>query len=257
MNLWFERLERFDMNLSEIRKKAQQEKMAETGAVLPLAVNGAMEEPPRVEMAVEDVPESPGNAGTNERPPAGLVQQDAPVAADFDPISVIMAGRAAARGYVDKGQGEESRGDADSTEFNEFLCFRVAAERYAVDIMEIREIIKPRDVTEVPRMPQFISGVLSLRGIIIPLFDMRKRLGHAVGDSTGKERVIVVKMGEELSGVLVDEVMRVARLDAAAIEPPPAVLEGIDRDFVGGIGRIDGEMLILLNLGKILDMTLH
>lgn len=106
-------------------------------------------------------------------------------------------------------------------------------------------------------MPQFISGVLSLRGIIIPLFDMRKRLGHAVGDVTGKERVIVVKMGEELSGVLVDEVMRVARLDAAAIEPPPAVLEGIDRDFVGGIGRIDGEMLILLNLGKILDMTLH
>jgi len=66
----------------------------------------------------------------------------------------------------------------------------------------------------------------------------------------------VVNMGEEFCGVLVDEVIQVAKLDAAAIEPPPAVLEGIDRDFVEGIGNFDGKMLILLNLKKILDMNL-
>jgi purine-binding chemotaxis protein CheW len=245
------------MNLSEIRKKAQQEKMADTGSVPPIAGNPTQNGPACAETPAEAVAESPRNAGAEERRPPGILLPDTPVAADFDPISVILAGRAATRGDVDKGNGDGSRGDADGIEFNEFLCFRVAAEKYAVDIMDIREIIKPRDVTEVPRMPPFISGVLSLRGIIIPLFDMRKRLGHAVAEKSVKERIIVVNRGEELCGVLVDEVMRVARLDAAAVEPPPAVLEGIDRDFVGGIGRIDGEMLILLNLEKILDMTLH
>jgi len=58
------------------------------------------------------------------------------------------------------------------------LCFKVADEKYAVNIMEIKEIIKPRDLTEVPRVPPYVSGVLSLRGIIIPVFNMHKRLGH-------------------------------------------------------------------------------
>jgi purine-binding chemotaxis protein CheW len=144
----------------------------------------------------------------------------------------------------------------DDTEFQELLCFRVAAEKYAVNIMEIKEIIKAREVTEVPRVPDYVTGVLSLRGIIIPVFNMHKRLGHAVVQESGKERIIVVKKGDEFCGVLVDEVIQVARLAAASIEPPPAVLEGIDRDFVNGIGRFDGQMLILLNLGKILDLNL-
>jgi purine-binding chemotaxis protein CheW len=122
--------------------------------------------------------------------------------------------------------------------------------------MEIKEIIKPREVTEVPRVPFYVSGVLSLRGIIIPVFNMHKRLGHAVVQDSGKERIIVVKKGEEFCGVMVDEVIQVVRISPATIEPPPAVLDGIDRDFIGGIGRFDDQMLILLNLEKVLDLTL-
>ena len=166
-----------------------------------------------------------------------------------------MAGR-------DSGSGEEetlsasSAGSEHAYEFQQFLCFRVADEKYAVNIMDIKEIIKPREVTEVPRASVFISGVLSLRGIIIPVFDLRKRLGLSSAGETGKERVIVVKKDEEFCGALVDEVIQVARIAASAIEPPPAVLYGIDRDFVNGIGRFDKQMLILLNLEKILNVTL-
>lgn len=244
------------MNLSEIRKKAQQEKKADAGEALPPVGNGRQEIQAPVEMPAEPLSESPAAVSLEERRPAPPVQWEARAAEDIDPIAVIMAGRAAARGNDLAVHAEEQRGDADGVEYRELLCFRVAAELYATGIMEIREIIKPREVTEVPRMPPFVAGVLSLRGIIIPVFDMHKRLGHAVAEGTGKERIIVVNRGEENCGVLVDEVIQVARLEADSIEPPPAVLEGIDRDFVGGIGRIDGRMLILLNLEKILDMSL-
>jgi purine-binding chemotaxis protein CheW len=132
----------------------------------------------------------------------------------------------------------------------------VSAEEYAVNIMEIKEIIKPREITEVPRVPDFISGVLSLRGIIIPIFDMRRRLHLSSSEGGIKERIIVVSRGDELFGIQVDEVLQVVRISENLIEQPPAVLEGIDRDFVLGIGRHDSRMLIMLNLANILDVNL-
>jgi purine-binding chemotaxis protein CheW len=122
--------------------------------------------------------------------------------------------------------------------------------------MEIKEITKPREMTEVPRVPAFVLGVISLRGVIVPIFDLGQRLHLPPVTATGKARIIVVKKGEDLSGILVDEVIQVVKVPSAAIEQPPAVLEGIDREFVRGIGRHDGNMLILLHLGKILDLSL-
>lgn len=184
--------------------------------------------------------------------------EDKPAQAGFDPIAAMLEGRAKA-GYDDDafiGPGTGLEKDADDSQ--ELLCFRVASEEYALNIMEIKEIIKPREVTEVPRVPAFVSGVLSLRGIIIPIFDMTARLGLPREPSTGKERVIVVKNGEEgFCGILVDEVVQVVRIEDRFLEPPPTVLEGIDRDFVSGIGRFQGRMLILLNMEKILDITLY
>jgi purine-binding chemotaxis protein CheW len=173
----------------------------------------------------------------------------------FDPVRLMLEGRAKA------GQDDASSGPAVNLEeaaSQELLCFRVASEEYALNIMDIKEIIKPREVTEVPRVPPFVSGVLSLRGIIIPIFDMSARLGLTKGSCSGKERIIVVKNGEEgFSGILVDEVVQVVRIEDRFLEPPPTVLEGIDRDFVSGIGRYHGRMLILLNMEKILDITLY
>jgi purine-binding chemotaxis protein CheW len=173
----------------------------------------------------------------------------------YNPLSVLLAGRAA---LLDEENEDRDRAETEYVEeaLLEYLCFRVSHELYAVNILEIKEIIKPREWTEVPRAPHFVCGVISLRGVIIPVFDMRLRLGLPEVASTGKERIIVVRDKEGFCGILVDEVIQVVRIPVTSIEPAPAVLEGIDRDFVLGIGRQDGNMLILLSLENILDLTI-
>jgi len=169
----------------------------------------------------------------------------------FDPAAVILRGRQSAAGQ------EEVAHQAEHAEAGlELLCFRVASEDYAISIMDIKEIIKPREVTEVPRVPGFVKGILSLRGIIIPVFDMRLRLGLPEGTRSERERIIVVKRQSGFCGVLVDQVVQVVRIAEAGVEAPPVVLEGIDREFVQGIGRVAGRMLILLDMEKVLDVSL-
>lgn len=185
-------------------------------------------------------------------PPAPLAEK---VSRQFDPLAQLLAGRETAG--CDEDAVFMTTTAAETGEFQEFLCFRVAEENYAVNIMEIKEIIKPREVTEVPRVPRFVTGILSLRGIIIPVYDMRQRLGFPPLEETGKRRIIVVKRQDEFSGLMVDEVVQVVRIETGSIEPPPAVLDGIDREFVNGLGRFGGQMLILLNMEKILDIALH
>lgn len=243
------------MNLSEIRKKAQQEKVGSVGVSVSTPGFIPAEDAGTTAGPVEAAPEDLVKLDIAEIRPAPLTSPEAPSPPPFDPLALLLAGRAIARS--DGGmQTADLHTEHDGEDFQELLCFRVADEKYAVNIMEIKEIIKPREVTEVPRVPPYVSGVLSLRGIIIPVFNMRKRLGHAVAKDSGKERIIVMKKGEEFCGVMVDEVIQVVRISPATIEPPPAVLDGMDRDFVGGIGRFDGQMLILLNLDKVLDLNL-
>jgi purine-binding chemotaxis protein CheW len=169
----------------------------------------------------------------------------------FDPAAVILQGRQSAAGDEMENQVDQS---AEAS--LELLCFRVATEDYAISIMDIKEIIKPREVTEVPRVPDFVKGILSLRGIIIPVFDMRLRLGLAEGVHSERERIIVVKRLGGFVGVLVDQVVQVVRIAEEAVEAPPVVLEGIDREFIRGIGRVAGRMLILLDMEKVLDVSL-
>ncbi|NVN99608.1 MAG: chemotaxis protein CheW [Geobacteraceae bacterium] len=173
----------------------------------------------------------------------------------YNPLETILAGREAASEADESSLAQTNLYGFDDVE--EHLCFRIASEEYAISIMAIKEIIKPRDVTEVPRMPLFISGVISLRGVVIPVMDMRLRLSMPVSAPTGRERIVVLKQDSGFCGVLVDEVIQVARVKKSDIEAPPAVLDGIDRDFVAGLGRFDNRMLILLNLDTVLNIGVH
>jgi purine-binding chemotaxis protein CheW len=210
-----------------------------------------------------DLPAAP--VARAEEPPAlaaqpdGLLHGAAPQSrcgvAARDLLATIIAGR---ESVLEAETAElDKLSTAASAEIEEYLCFRVAEEEYAINILSIKEIIKPREVTEVPRMPAFISGVISLRGVIIPIMDMRCRLSLPTGVRTGRERVIVVKSGADFCGILVDWVVQVARIRRDEIEAPPAVLDGIDREFVMGLGHFDGRMIILLNLATILNIGLH
>lgn len=180
-----------------------------------------------------------------------------PVAVVRDPLEIILAGRSAS-GCDDEASFSDDEISQDIAEdYLEFLLFRVSDEIYGINIMDIKEIIKPREVTEVPRAPAFVTGILSLRGTIISIIDMRLRLGLIRGQTSGKERVVVIKEAESLSGLLVDEVIQVVRVPIEEVEPAPAVLEGIDRDFILGIGRSDGRLIIILNLTNIADIELY
>lgn len=248
------------MNLAKIRRKftgapipaapdvpAVREKISE-GAV---PVDDQVDQGPAPEKVILTVPStSPGSVPVELPVPPRRE-------AGFDPLQILLAGREASGCNEDAQTTTVDQAPAVQNDYGEYLCFRVSDETYGINIMQIKEIIKPRAVTEVPRAPSFVAGVISLRGVIIPVIDMIGRLGLRHEHSTGKERVVVVKTGEEYAGLLVDEVVQVVRIPFRSIESTPAVLEGIDRDFVSGIGRADTRMVILLNVESIADINLY
>lgn len=209
--------------------------------------------PPRAEIQVSLSP-PPAPAAPVPHEMAAVPSPVPRVPAAYDPLSLILSGREAAGIYDDADGPVEI--EVESGDYDQFLCFWLGAEEYAVNIMEIKEIVKPREVTEVPRAPVFVPGIVSLRGVVIPVYDMHLRLGLAKGAETGKERIVVVKRGEELCGLMVDRVSKVVKLSKNVIEQPPVVLDGIDREFVEGLGRYDSGMFILLDLERVLDISL-
>lgn len=251
------------MDLAKIRQKARlgvkgvspvnSPRPGEETGVAATWVEGAA--PPRPLVTVEDDFLPPASVPAAETP--SLLQRPPRRTTRIDPLGIILAGREASGCGEELQPSSEEQSPAAADDYEEFLCIRVSDEIYGINIMQIKEIIKPRQVTEVPRAPSFVSGVISLRGVIIPILDMPDRLGLGRGESvTGRERVVVVKHGEAFTGLLVDEVIQVVRIPIDDFEPAPAVLEGIKREFVAGIGRADRRMIILLDLETIADINL-
>jgi len=118
------------------------------------------------------------------------------------------------------------------------LCtFRIGGEDYAIDIMRVREIIRPLPITRVPRSPSFLEGVIRLRGEVIPILDVRKRLGVAVEEPTRKTRFAIVNVAGQRIGLVVDEVCEVLRIPREEIRPaPPLGAVGGPRFFLGVCG---------------------
>jgi len=134
----------------------------------------------------------------------------------------------------------------------ELLSFRLGRETYAVRLTSIRQIIKPLAITMVPRTPDYVMGVVSIRGTVIPVFDLRKRLNLEQSDFTRKSRIVVVTHQGRVAGLAVDRVEQVVRIAENSVEPPPAMLAGVEGEYIEGIGRSGGRMIILLALDKIL-----
>jgi purine-binding chemotaxis protein CheW len=138
----------------------------------------------------------------------------------------------------------------------EYLAFRLGADTYAVPIGEVREILKLPPVTKVPRAPSEIVGVVSVRGLLVTVVDLRQRLRIAAAEITRKGRILLVIGAEnEIIGLYVDEVLQVYRLAEAEIEIATNVLGGKIADYVVGIGRPDANLLILIDLRPIVGRT--
>jgi purine-binding chemotaxis protein CheW len=142
---------------------------------------------------------------------------------------------------------------ADSGEQFELLTFVIAGEHYALDIEHIVEIVTPRDTTRVPNADPSIVGIISLRGTIVTLIDVRARLRHqGVGLSDADTRVVVVQFRDETVGFQVDRVLRVIKVDRTAIEPHPVVHVSEQSEAIRGVFHHANALTILLDFDKLL-----
>jgi purine-binding chemotaxis protein CheW len=132
------------------------------------------------------------------------------------------------------------------------VVFRLANEFYAVSIAAVSEIIMLQPITYVPRAPAFVEGVTNLRGKVLPVIDLRKRFGLPRGQDTKDTRIVVAEINHTLVGMVVDAVSQVLRVPEGAIEPPSPVVTTVDSAFISGIAKVANQLIILLDLEKIL-----
>jgi len=131
-------------------------------------------------------------------------------------------------------------------------CFRLGDDLYAVDIMRIREIIRPQKLTLLPRTPAFVEGIINLRGAVIPVIDMRRRFGLPPRPIVHTSRLLIVTIAEQLIGLVVDDVTEVLTVPVRDIKPPPKVAGGVGAEYLIGICLAKESLIILLNLDRIL-----
>ena len=135
----------------------------------------------------------------------------------------------------------------------QIVNFRVGPETFGVDIALVHEIVRVPEITSVPDAPDFIEGVINLRGRIISLVDLRKRFGQKEIAPGKKNRIIVVEHQQRFVGLIVDSASEVLRVPGSDIEPPPHVFEQGGLDYVTGIAKVQGRIIILVDLGNILQ----
>ena len=135
----------------------------------------------------------------------------------------------------------------------QLVGFRVGRETYGVPIAMVREIVRPLEITPVPDAPAHVEGVVNLRGRIIPVIDLRKRFREAEIVAGKKNRILVVEAGERVAGLLVDAASEVLKIPRSAIEPPPEVLQQEGLDYITGMGKRDGRLIVLVDLEKLMQ----
>ena len=223
------------VDLVKIRKKAKKK-----GEVEPEAVSA----PPPPAPLVEEPAEGGGHPQlTEEEPPTANRQP--PAANKLDKFKEEAGKRR--EGFV------AAETAAVTGEQLELLTFHIAGEQYALDIEHIVEIVPPRESTRVPNADESIVGIISLRGTIVTLVDVRRTLRHPAVEASGPDaRVVVVQYGGETIGFEVDRVLRVVKVDRAAIEPHPVVHTSEQSEAIRGVFRQANALTILLDFDKLL-----
>jgi purine-binding chemotaxis protein CheW len=135
----------------------------------------------------------------------------------------------------------------------QLVSFKIGNEEFGVDILNVQEINRMTQITKVPNSPDFVEGVINLRGKIIPVIDLRLRIGVAKKDADKNTRIVVVEIQEKIIGFIVDAVKEVLRIPANITEAPPELVNGIDSDFIKAVGKLDDRLLILLDLERVIS----
>lgn len=147
---------------------------------------------------------------------------------------------------------EEAQKRQDA-ELLQLVTFSIGEEEFGVDILKVQEIIRTMEITKVPRAPDFVEGVINLRGKVIPIIDLRKRFGLPTRDHDKHTRIIVIEINNMIVGFVVDSVSEVLRIPASTVEPPPPVVSGLESEYISGVGKLEDRLLILLDLNRLLS----
>lgn len=140
-----------------------------------------------------------------------------------------------------------------SEELLQLVSFKLGDAEFGVDILRVQEINKMMDLTVVPNTPSFVEGVVNLRGRIIPVINLRSKLGMPVREYDTETRIIVVELDDKTIGFIVDEVNEVLRIPKSITEQPPQIVSGVDSEYITAIGKLEDRLLILLDLTRILS----
>lgn len=135
----------------------------------------------------------------------------------------------------------------------QLVVFDLASEHYGVDISDVREIMRMQNITKVPGAIDCVEGVLNLRGKVLPVLDLRKRLALKVAENTEDSRIVIVDIETGQVGVIVDAVTEVLRVENSCIDPPSSMVTHGDADYLKGIAKLGDRLIILLDLHKLLS----
>ncbi len=142
----------------------------------------------------------------------------------------------------------------DKSEELQLVSFKIGNEEYGIDILKVQEINRMSQITKVPNTEEYIEGVMNLRGRVIPIVDLRVRLGLEKKNQDKNTRVIFVDLENKTVGFIVDAVNKVLRIPESIIEAPPEIVSGANKEFIKAVGKLEENLLILLDLNKVMGL---
>ncbi len=155
--------------------------------------------------------------------------------------------------YITKDAVQTLEKNKEKVEENELVSFKLGDEEFATSIKWVNQIIRYQQITPVPNTPSFVEGVINLRGKVIPVVDLRKRLGNDEQNIEKRTRILNIEMDNKIIGFIVDEVTGVLSMPVNLIDKTPdIVVAGVESAYINGVCKLDGRLLILLDFTKIL-----
>lgn len=247
------------MDLAKIRKKAKKKpgRDKKSGAATKVRSRETTSSPK----------EKPAPKKTNgKKIQAAAIQHEVPDQTPYEPLPVNVEVLGATRQVEKMGEPEgDPVGEKQTEEFlketgdgagsEKLLIFNIGRQKYAIPIHDVALVINERVVTPVPNAPPFLKGILSLRGKIVSVIDVAARLGLETGKEAGKRKIIILDLGSDRFGLLVDTIEHLAGVDIQVLEAPPESFTEVSRDFVEGVFHHSGHAVAFMNLPMFLNFT--
>jgi purine-binding chemotaxis protein CheW len=137
----------------------------------------------------------------------------------------------------------------------QLVVFQLGGEEFGVEIMKVQEIIRMPEITHIPQSPDFVEGVINLRGKIIVVVNLDKRFNFQSKEIDDHSRIVVIEIGNSVVGMIVDSVNEVLRIPTSSVDPAPELItSNVSKDYIKGVGKLDGRLLILLDLARVLTL---